>query len=454
MPALSCRLVVPFVVLGAFGGAEDALGSGEDDAADWAKALGDLVEGTANATAAAWLRPFAVGREEPQEPQEPDVFAQADALAVAGPFKTAHRVVRVPRFWNGAGPVSRASLKEACGFRACAGAFDVHIVYPVADENVPVGPPRHTDFLRPNGQGPPLLWPVPAVAASMKSSDDDDGWPLLVFGIGWASWTMRYVYTMAHLASHGIVVAAPMSADRALAPSFRRFYEDLLSTASFLTLRTSAGFARAGPPPWLFGRIAGTSVALAGHSSGGGAAISAAAAWRAEKQRRLFHGENVDALTFALRQVVLLSPSDLVSPDSDWRAVAPDVPVVILAGDADRITPLSRIKATMLKLPPSAPLSLVVLVNGSHCFLDPEAFPLVRRRRSVPQPASDCDAAYARGSAMASPRAQLVWSRAWFARALSRPLLSRALPLPRAPSVWSASEGAVAGGATLVAHRG
>ncbi|GHP05631.1 hypothetical protein PPROV_000438100 [Pycnococcus provasolii] len=364
--------------------------------------------------------------------------ANFEGNSLPGPYQVAHRVVRAPRSWHGAGVTRRAHLDDACGLNACKGAFDVYIVYPVGNTAQPMTDRRlFRERLRANGDGTPVL-----------ETGTTTSWPLFVFGIGWASWTRRYARTLAHIASYGTVVAAPMSADRAVAPSFRRFYEDLLSTASFLTSDVAPTFAVAGPPSWIRGKVSRTQVSLGGHSSGAGAAVSAAAAWRAEYQRRLFQATpSISKATttlplFEISRLLLYSPSDVASPDMDWRALDSRIPVMILAGGRDRITPLSRIESlAKTKVNPLAPVALVVHQRGSHCFLDPENFPVMRatpfsgERRMPRQPASDCDAAYARFSRMVDPEVQLAWVRGWSVWSLSKNV--EVLALTAADDEWT-----------------
>lgn len=93
------------------------------------------------------------------------------------------------------------------------------------------------------------------------------GLPAVVFGHGWLTSPERYIETFAHLASWGIVVAAPATA-RGPVPSARGFAEDLSTTADICTgVRLGRGGISVHPDK----------VALGGHGFGAGAAVLAAA---------------------------------------------------------------------------------------------------------------------------------------------------------------------------------
>ncbi|MET0132072.1 MAG: alpha/beta hydrolase [Kibdelosporangium sp.] len=91
--------------------------------------------------------------------------------------------------------------------------------------------------------------------------------PAIAFGHGWLQPPLRYHGLMRHLATHGIVVAAPSTHAGPMA-SHRLFATDLLS-AMHTTASVRLGDGQVTVDPEKLG--------LAGHSFGGGAAVLAAA---------------------------------------------------------------------------------------------------------------------------------------------------------------------------------
>lgn len=93
------------------------------------------------------------------------------------------------------------------------------------------------------------------------------GLPAIVFGHGWLQPVNRYRGLLHHLASWGIVVAAPAT-QRGLMVSHRRYADDL-RTALDVCVGVRLGSGEISVDP--------TRLGLAGHSMGGGAAVLAAA---------------------------------------------------------------------------------------------------------------------------------------------------------------------------------
>jgi dienelactone hydrolase len=92
--------------------------------------------------------------------------------------------------------------------------------------------------------------------------------PAIAFGHGWLQPPARYRQLLRHLASWGIVAAAPATQLGPL-PSYRLFAADLLTTLDIVTgIRLGADGISVDPER----------LGLAGHSTGGGAAVLAAAA--------------------------------------------------------------------------------------------------------------------------------------------------------------------------------
>jgi dienelactone hydrolase len=99
--------------------------------------------------------------------------------------------------------------------------------------------------------------------------------PAVAFGHGWLQPPARYHSLLRHLASWGIVAAAPATQLGPL-PSHRLLAADLLTTLDLVTgIRLGADGISVDPDR----------LGLAGHSTGGGAAVLAAAAEKAPKTK-------------------------------------------------------------------------------------------------------------------------------------------------------------------------
>lgn len=92
--------------------------------------------------------------------------------------------------------------------------------------------------------------------------------PVVAFAHGWMQPVERYVQTLKHLASWGMIVVAPAT-ERGLVPSHSALAADLSRTLRAIVERTLGDGAVSGSP----GRLG-----VLGHSIGGGAAVLAAAA--------------------------------------------------------------------------------------------------------------------------------------------------------------------------------
>lgn len=142
------------------------------------------------------------------------------------------------------------------------------------------------------------------------------GLPAIAFGHGWLQPPGRYRDLLRHLASWGIVTAAPAT-HRGPLPSHRLFAADLLSTLDVVTsVRLGPGSISVDP----------TKLGLAGHSTGGGAAVLAAAV-------RSSAGPRVKAVaTIAAAQTV---------PSATTAAATLDVPGLHLTADDDLVAPVA-----------------------------------------------------------------------------------------------------------------
>lgn len=93
------------------------------------------------------------------------------------------------------------------------------------------------------------------------------GAPAVVFGHGWLTHPVRYLQTLAHLASWGIVTVAPAT-ERGPVPSARAFAEDM-GTAADIAVGVRLGRGAISVRP--------NRIAMVGHGFGAGAAALAAA---------------------------------------------------------------------------------------------------------------------------------------------------------------------------------
>ncbi|WAL65107.1 alpha/beta hydrolase [Amycolatopsis cynarae] len=136
------------------------------------------------------------------------------------------------------------------------------------------------------------------------------GLPGVAFGHGWVQPPGRYHDLLAHLASWGIVAAAPAT-QRGPLPSHRLFAADLVTTLDILT------GVRLGPGGL---SVAPDRLGLAGHSVGGGAAVLAAAGdQRVRAVATIAAAQTIPPATEAARKVTaaglhLAAAGDLIAP--------------------------------------------------------------------------------------------------------------------------------------------
>ncbi|WP_116041388.1 dienelactone hydrolase family protein [Amycolatopsis palatopharyngis] len=161
--------------------------------------------------------------------------------------------------------------------------------------------------------------------------------PAVVFGHGWMQSPDRYLGLLRHLASWGIVAAAPAT-QHGPVPSHRLFAADLHSTLDILT------GVRLGP--------AGISVdpaalGLAGHSIGGGAAVLAAA----EQGSRI-------------KAVATIAAAQTVPPASE-AARSVEAPGLHLVPDDDLVTPAAG-NAEVIARAWGGPVQLRTIAKSSH----------------------------------------------------------------------------------------
>ncbi|WP_216210416.1 dienelactone hydrolase family protein [Amycolatopsis aidingensis] len=176
--------------------------------------------------------------------------------------------------------------------------------------------------------------------------------PGIAFGHGWLQPPGLYRGLLRHLASWGVVAAAPAT-ERGPLPSHRQLAADLRTT-----LEVTTG-VRLGP--------SGISVdprrlGLAGHSVGGGAAVLAAATEGAPQVKAVATfaaAQTIPSATGAARRIEapglhLAAAEDLVAP---------------AAGNAEAITKAWRGPAQLRTLPKSSHLALAEGAHWSRLFL-------------------------------------------------------------------------------------
>lgn len=172
--------------------------------------------------------------------------------------------------------------------------------------------------------------------------------PAVVFGHAYLAAPTLYDSTLRHLATHGMVVAAPESERRPF-PSHAALAGDLSRTVSWLA--AGAGGSGAGALP---GTVDPERIALAGHSMGGGCAILAAAA---------------DA--GLVRSVCTLAAAR-TRPSAVRAAGRLRAPTQFVAAERDAITPVRRHQRPLFAaVPAGTPTQLRIIRGGSHGgFLD------------------------------------------------------------------------------------
>lgn len=138
------------------------------------------------------------------------------------------------------------------------------------------------------------------------------GLPAVAFGHGYLQPASRYSWLLRHLASWGIVAAAPAT-QRGPLPSHRLYAADLTTTLDICTgVRLGDGSIT----------VDAAKLGLAGHGFGGGCAVLAG------------------ATDSRVRAVATLAPAETVPPASA-AASRCGMPSLHLAGTEDRIAPLA-----------------------------------------------------------------------------------------------------------------
>lgn len=162
------------------------------------------------------------------------------------------------------------------------------------------------------------------------------GLPAVAFGHGWLQPTGQYRELLRHLASWGIVTAAPSTQGGPL-PSHRLLADDLLSTLDMITgVRLGPGAISVDPEK----------LGVGGHSTGGGSAVLAAA-----------KEESIRAVgTFAPAQTI---------PSASAAAAQVDRPGLHLAAEDDLVAPAQG-NAEAIARAWAGPVQLRTVPKASH----------------------------------------------------------------------------------------
>lgn len=166
--------------------------------------------------------------------------------------------------------------------------------------------------------------------------DSGLGLPAVAFGPGWLQPTSRYEELLRHLASWGVVAAAPAT-QRGAVPSHRQFAADL-RTALDLCIRVRLGEGQLS--------IDADRLGMVGHGMGGGAAVLAAV-----------DDERCQAVvTLALAQTL---------PSAAQAAPRATMPGMHLVGGRDRVAPAIGHAEPVAKAW-AGPVQLRTLPKASH----------------------------------------------------------------------------------------
>lgn len=204
------------------------------------------------------------------------------------------------------------------------------------------------DVVRDSGARFPSRVYYPATATTFDAPfDPSEGpYPVVVFGHGYLTDPAEYIGTYQHLASWGYIVMAPESALN-LFPNHQKFANDLRDCMDFMEQ------ANLDPTSRFFGGVDVNNMGLSGHSMGGGASILAAA----------------DETSPRLKGVANFAAAD-TNPSAIAAMPRVDVPISLISGSQDSITPLGQHGLPMYENG-NAPRLLPVITGGFHCgFLD------------------------------------------------------------------------------------
>ena len=251
-----------------------------------------------------------------------------------------------------------------------------------------------------------VWYPVPPAApeAAAEPSTEPDlatrvrqpdlprtGWPILVFGHGFLCSPGMYEDTAAWLADRGMIVILPRS-HRGPNPDISEYADDYsacITRMIELGERTGNRF---------FERVDGESVAVAGHSMGGGAAVLCAS--RDERVRAAIPLAAAEAFPSAVRAMKNVT-----------------CPTRFINGTDDFVTPIQFHGARMFDAG-TAPRQEINIVGGYHCGFVDRDYPM-------------CDSGRLPG-----PR-QLIMVRELMAEFLDAHIGARRDDMPQTPEAWT-----------------
>ncbi len=171
------------------------------------------------------------------------------------------------------------------------------------------------------------------------------GLPAVAFGHGWLQPTDRYRFLLHHLASWGIVAAAPAT-QRGPLPSHRLLAADLLTTLEMVTK------VRLGPDSI---SVDPDRLGVAGHSTGGGSAVLAAAQSAARED---------DSPKPKVRAVATITAAQTLPPATEAAQLI-TVPGLHLAAAEDLVAPAVA-HAEAITNAWAGPVQLRTLGKSSH----------------------------------------------------------------------------------------
>lgn len=201
---------------------------------------------------------------------------------------------------------------------------------------------RSVTITRPNNTTFTARLYYPAASSGQNAAYNGAGapYPAITFGHGFLQAVSTYQSTLNHLATHGYFVIASDS-ESGLFPSHQNFANDLRFSLDYLTQQNGDQSS------FLFNQIATTRYGASGHSMGGGASLLATAA---------------DA---RIKAVANLAAAE-TNPSAVSAMANVSVPVSLISGSADTITPISSNGQLMFNAA-RAPKMIPVIQGGWHC---------------------------------------------------------------------------------------
>lgn len=228
-----------------------------------------------------------------------------------------------------------ASVLAAPGALAAPPDYGLPGAYPVAYSDVTAVA---------GGRSVPARVHYPATAAGANQPVATGRFPAIAFGHGFFQATSKYTSTSNHLASWGFVVVVPTT-QGGLSPNHGTFADDLNTGLTWLVAQDTTTGSR------FRDHVSTTSLGVAGHSMGGGAAVLAAA-----------RNPRITAVsTYAAAET---------TPSAKAAAATLAAPAQFLTGSQDTITPVADHQRPMFAAKPP-PRQLRTITGGFHCgFMD------------------------------------------------------------------------------------